>query len=107
MRLTQFDDPFSPDPTTTQSPFSVPDPPPKAPPGLEAFGDFVVSSLKYFGIIAIVAGFALIAIMMALGRRNRSEWAAQGVLGLPYVIGAVLIVVGAGGIVQGLLTGWR
>ncbi|MEV6832101.1 hypothetical protein [Amycolatopsis sp. NPDC051102] len=106
MRLTQFNDPLSPGPTPPPS-FTVPDPPPKAPPGLDWFGDFVVAAMKYFGIISVVVGFAICAIMMALGRRNRSDWAAQGMLGIPYVIGAILILVGTGGIVGGLLTAAR
>ncbi|MDS0140558.1 MULTISPECIES: hypothetical protein [unclassified Amycolatopsis] len=70
---------------------------------MEWFGDFVISAMKYAGIVSVFVGFLICAIMMALGRRNRSEMAAQGMLGVPYVIGAILMIVGAAGIIGGLL----
>ncbi|MBE1580487.1 hypothetical protein ACFORH_38920 [Amycolatopsis roodepoortensis] len=91
--------PRQPKPTP---PFDL-DPPPSMPPGLENFGSDVVSWVKGLGILSVIVGLAICGIMMALGRRNRSEMAAQGAIGIPWVIGAALIITGAAAIVRGLM----
>ncbi|WP_026317055.1 hypothetical protein [Actinokineospora enzanensis] len=85
--------------------YNVPDPPPAPPPGLENFGNSIVSWMKWGGMLAIFVGLIMCAIMMAVGRRNRSEMAAQGMIGVPWVIAGALIIAGGAGIVTGLLGG--
>ncbi|MEU7753696.1 hypothetical protein [Micromonospora sp. NPDC049171] len=80
---------------------AVPTPPPAAPPGLEATGNLFIGWMKWLLIVAGVGGLLVCGIMMAVGRRNRSAFAADGAAGIPWVLagltcGAVAaVVVGA------------
>jgi hypothetical protein len=69
---------------------AAPNPSPIAPPGLDAVADQLLGWLKWVGIIAGVVGFGLCAMMMILGRRNRSNMAVDGATGIPWVLGPVL-----------------
>ncbi|MEU8073113.1 hypothetical protein [Micromonospora sp. NPDC049151] len=78
-----------------------PNPGPAAPPGLEATGNLFLGWMKWILIVAGVGGLLVCGIMMAVGRRNRSAFAADGAAGIPWVLagltcGAVAaVVVGA------------
>ncbi len=80
---------------------AAPTPPPAAPPGLEATGNLFISWMKWGLVVAGVGGMLYCGIMMAVGRRNRSAFAADGAAGIPWVLagltcGAVAaVVVGA------------
>ncbi|RQX02822.1 hypothetical protein DLJ58_30725 [Micromonospora arida] len=80
---------------------AAPTPPPAAPPGLEATGNLFIGWMKWILIVAGVGGLLVCGIMMAVGRRNRSAFAADGAAGIPWVLagltcGAVAaVVVGA------------
>ena len=82
---------------------NVPNGPAQAPPGLETFGNEIVGWTKWVGIIACVVGLMVCGVQMALGRRNRSEMAAQGAIGIPWVGAGIVIIGGAAAIVGGLL----
>ncbi|MEU1398395.1 hypothetical protein ABZ403_20355 [Micromonospora zamorensis] len=78
-----------------------PNPGPAAPPGLETTGNLFIGWMKWILIVAGVGGLLVCGIMMAVGRRNRSAFAADGAAGIPWVLagltcGAVAaVVVGA------------
>lgn len=78
-----------------------PTPAPSAPPGMEAVGNMFISWTKWILIVAGVGGLLICGIMMAVGRRNRSAFAADGAAGIPWVLagltcGAIgALVVGA------------
>lgn len=82
---------------------NVPNGPAVAPPGLENFGNQIVGWAKWVGIIACVVGLMVCGVQMAIGRRNRSEMAAQGAIGIPWVGAGIVIIGGAAAIVGGLL----
>lgn len=76
-------------------------PGPAAPPGLEALGSTFLGWTKWILRVAGVGGLLVCGIMMAVGRRNRSAFAADGAAGIPWVlagltVGAVAaVIVGA------------
>ncbi|MFF5217840.1 hypothetical protein [Micromonospora sp. NPDC000442] len=80
---------------------AAPNPSPAAPPGLEATGNLFIGWMKWILIVAGVGDLLVCGIMMAVGRRNRSAFAADGAAGIPWVLagltcGAVAaVVVGA------------
>ncbi len=76
-----------------------PNPAPAPPPGLEGPTTMFLSWLKWGAIIAGSVGFTLSAIMMIVGRRNRSSMAADGASGLPWIIGGLSITSIAAGVV--------
>ena len=82
----------------------VPNPPPQAPPGLAAPAEMFVGWLKWIGIIAGLVGFGMCALMMILGRRNRSSMAVDGAAGLPWVLGGLSTLTLAAGLVSALVT---
>lgn len=80
----------------------IPNPRAKPPPGVEAPA---TDWLAYFDWIAMITGvFALVfcGILMMIGRRNRSTL-ADGAAGIPWVIGGLLVVSLASGIVTAVL----
>lgn len=85
----------------TPSPAGPPAAPPTPPPGLDAVGNLFIGWMKWILILAGVGGLLVCGIMMAVGRRNRSAFAADGAAGIPWVLagltcGAVAaVVVGA------------
>lgn len=82
---------------------AVPDPQPAPPPGLESLGQQVVDWAFWIAIIAALVGFALVAIKMAIGQRGRSQMAADGASGIPWVVGALFLISSASAIVSALL----
>ena len=80
---------------------AAPDPKPVAPPGLQAAADQMIGWFKWVLIVGGVIGLLCCGIMMAVGRRNRSSFAADGAAGIPWVLagltmGAVAsVIVGA------------
>lgn len=91
------------DPVTTLA--AAPNPAPIPPPGLAQFADNFLGWLKWVGLAAGVAGLMFCGIMMMIGRRNRSQLAAEGASGIPWVVGGLSVVSLAAGITGAVLTG--
>ena len=84
---------------------AAPDPGPVAPPGLEALGNTFLGWTKWVLIICGVGGLMVCGIMMAVGRRNRSSFAADGAAGIPWVLGGLTLGAIAAVIVGAVLPG--
>jgi hypothetical protein len=82
----------------------VPNPPPEAPPGMAEPAAQFIGWMKWVGIVAGLIGFGMCALMMILGRRNRSNMAVDGATGLPWVLGGLSTLTLAAGIVGALVT---
>lgn len=82
----------------------VPNPGPVAPPGMAEPAAQLISWMKWVGIIAGLIGFGMCAIMMILGRRNRSNMAVDGATGIPWVLGGLSTLSLAAGVVGALVT---
>lgn len=82
---------------------AVPNPGPVAPPGMEAPATQLLGWLKWVGLIAGMLGFGLCAIMMIVGRRNRSNMAVDGATGIPWVLGGLSLMTLSAGLVGALL----
>ncbi len=82
---------------------AVPDPAPVAPPGLGQVANQMLGWLKWIGIVAGLVGFGLCALMMILGRRNRSNLAVDGATGIPWVLGGLSLMSLASGLVGAVL----
>lgn len=68
--------------------------PPAAPPeGVEGTINLLLSWGKWIAFVCGVAGLIVSGVMMALGRRNRSQMSADGAIGLPWVVGGLSVVV--------------
>lgn len=83
---------------------AVPNPAPVAPPGMGAPAEQLLGWLKWTGIIAGLVGFGMCAIMMILGRRNRSNMAVDGASGIPWVLGGLSLMSLSAGLVGAVLT---
>ncbi len=83
---------------------AAPNPPPVAPPGLEKFANDFLGWLKWAGLASGVAGLMFCGIMMMIGRRNRSQLAAEGASGIPWVVGRLSVVSLAAGITSAVLS---
>ena len=83
---------------------AVPNPGPIAPPGMAGPASQFISWMKWVGIVAGLIGFGMCAIMMILGRRNRSNMAVDGATGIPWVLGGLSVMSLAAGIVGALVT---
>ena len=83
---------------------AVPNPGPVAPPGMAGPASQFISWMKWVGIVAGVVGFGMCALMMILGRRNRSNMAVDGATGIPWVLGGLSVMSLAAGIVGALVT---
>ena len=70
----------------------VPDVPAQEIPGLGPVATRILGWVKWISIIAGVAGIIVIAIMMMIGRRNRSQMAADGLSALPWIVGGLILV---------------
>jgi hypothetical protein len=66
-------------------------PPPVAPPGMDAVGTTFLSWIKWILRICGVGGLMVCGIMMAVGRRQRSAFAADGAAGIPWVLGGLTV----------------
>jgi hypothetical protein len=60
--------------------------------------------LKWVGLIAGMVGFGMCAIMMILGRRNRSNMAVDGATGIPWVLGGLSLMALSAGLVGAVLS---
>lgn len=58
---------------------------------------------KWIAMVAGFAGLVIAGIMMAVGRRSRSQMAADGAIGIPWVIGGLSVVLLAVPIVNQIL----
>jgi hypothetical protein len=77
----------------------VPDPAPAAPPGLASRVDTLLAWWKWGSLIAGVFGLIACGAMMAIGRRNRSNLAADGAAGIPWVLAGLTLIALSSGIV--------
>ena len=82
---------------------SVPNPAPAAPPGLAAPANTMLAWLKWIGLVAGVVGFGLCALMMIIGRRNRSNMAVDGASGIPWVLAGLSLMTLSAGLVGAML----
>src|SRR5262249_32574458 len=76
--------------TPTPDPSNL-NPAPVAPPGLEGIGSTFISWIKWILLICGVGGLMVCGIMMAVGRRQRSAFAADGAAGIPWVLGGLTL----------------
>ncbi|BBG00475.1 MULTISPECIES: hypothetical protein [Pseudonocardia] len=70
---------------------SVPNPAPVAPPGLGELAGELLGWLKWGVIVAGVLGIFICALMLIIGRRNRSATAYEGLVGSAWVIGGLAL----------------
>jgi hypothetical protein len=82
---------------------AVPNPAPVAPPGLAATANTMLAWLKWIGLVAGVLGFGLCALMMIVGRRNRSNMAVDGASGIPWVFAGLSLMTLSAGLVGAML----
>ena len=77
----------------------VPDPAPVAPPGLAKRVNTLLAWWKWGALVAGVFGLVGCGAMMAIGRRNRSNLAADGATGIPWVLAGLTLIALSSGIV--------
>lgn len=77
----------------------VPDPAPVAPPGLSGRVSTLLAWWKWGALVAGVFGLIGCGAMMAIGRRNRSNLAADGATGIPWVLAGLTLIALVSGIV--------
>jgi hypothetical protein len=68
-----------------------PNPPPAVPPGLGAFADQILGWMKWGVLVAGVIGILVCAIMIILGRRNRSSTAYEGLVGSAWILAGLAL----------------
>lgn len=76
---------------TVQVQAAAPDPPPAAPPGLDAFATQILGWLKWGVLVSGVVGILICAIMIIIGRRNRSATAYEGLVGSAWILGGLAL----------------
>lgn len=69
----------------------VPDPGPVAPPGFAELAGNLLGWLKWGVLVAGVLGLLVCALMLIIGRRNRSATAYEGLVGSAWVIGGLAL----------------
>jgi hypothetical protein len=90
----------SPDALGTPQPeVSILNPPPEAPPDLADKMNTLLGWGKWGVMVCGVAGLFICAGQMAIGRKNRSTFAADGATGVPWVLGGLSLVATASSIV--------
>jgi hypothetical protein len=77
----------------------VPNPDPAPPPGMADKMNTLLSWGKWAVMVCGVAGLFICAGQMAIGRKNRSTFAADGATGIPWVLGGLSLAVTASSIV--------
>jgi hypothetical protein len=77
----------------------VPNPAPQAPPGLSGTVNTLLAWWKWGALVAGVFGLVGCGAMMAIGRRNRSNLAADGATGIPWVLAGLTLIALSSGIV--------
>lgn len=90
--------------STTPVPVPVPNPAPIAPPGMEKPAAMLLGWMKWIGLIAGLVGFGISALMMIIGRRNRSSMAVDGAAGIPWVLAGLSLITLSSGLVAAVLT---
>ncbi|WP_433333000.1 hypothetical protein [Spirillospora sp. CA-294931] len=90
-------EPLAPPPSPPS--VQVPNPPPQAPPGLDAKMQVLLGWGKYGVLVCGVAGLFFCAGQMVIGRKNRSSFAADGATGVPWVLGGLSLAATAAPIV--------
>jgi len=83
---------------------AAPNPGPVAPPGMAVPADQLLGWLKWVGLVSGMVGLGMCAIMMILGRRNRSNMAVDGATGIPWVLGGLSLMSLASGLVGAVLS---
>jgi hypothetical protein len=78
---------------------NVPNPAPQAPPGLAGPVNTLLGWWKWGALVAGVFGLIGCGAMMAIGRRNRSNLAADGATGIPWVLAGLTLIALSSGIV--------
>ena len=63
-----------------------PDPPPAPPPGLTPITNLLLSWMKWGVVVVGVIGLLTCAMMIIIGRRNRSATAYEGLVGSAWVL---------------------
>ena len=86
-------------PATSGLAGGVPNPAPAAPPGLASRMNTLLAWWKWGSLIAGVFGLIACGAMMAIGRRNRSNLAADGAAGIPWVLAGLTLIALSSGIV--------
>lgn len=69
----------------------APNPPPAPPPGLAALADQILGWLKWGVLFAGVLGILVCAVMLIIGRRNRSATAYEGLVGSAWILGGLAL----------------
>jgi hypothetical protein len=72
-------------------PVAVPDPGPVAPPGFAELAGNLLGWVKWGVLVAGVLGILICALMLIIGRRNRSATAYEGLVGSAWVIGGLAL----------------
>src|SRR5262249_61357429 len=85
----------------------VPNPAPKAPPGLTGPVNTLLAWWKWGALVAGVFGLIGCGAMMAIGRRNRSNLAADGATGIRWVLAGLTLIALSSGIVGVFMRGCR
>lgn len=78
----------------------IPDPQPSPPPELSEQVNTIISWGKWGVLVCGVAGLLICGGQMAIGRKNRSSFAADGATGVPWVLGGLSLVATAASIVD-------
>jgi hypothetical protein len=78
----------------------VPNPAPKAPPGLTAQASLALSWLKGLGVVFAVGALIFCGIKVMVGRHGRSNTGAEGVTGIGWVIAGLTVIAVSAGIVK-------
>ena len=69
----------------------VPNPPPAPPPGLGELAGQLLGWIKWGVLVAGILGILVCALMLIIGRRNRSATAYEGLVGSAWVIGGLAL----------------
>lgn len=77
----------------------VPDPAVAPPPGLTGPIDTILGWVKWGSVIAGSVGLSVCALMMMAGRRSRSQVAADGAAGIPWVLLGLMLAAASSAIV--------
>lgn len=69
----------------------APNPPPAPPPGLDALAAQLLGWLKWGVLVAGVLGILVCAVMIIIGRRNRSATAYEGLIGSAWILAGLAL----------------
>ncbi len=69
----------------------VPNPEPAPPPGLGELAGQMLGWLKWGVLVCGIVGILICAMMLIVGRRNRSATAYEGLVGSAWVIGGLAL----------------